>query len=130
MNSLRTKKKKVRRKKYKKESKVVKKTQPTPKKNPRQVPDKGVQAQPVKFKTGPRENKFESSPIFNDYKQDISIDKKLWGNNKSYERDRKNEKVVVACTSCHRDCEVLPNLVFKMPNGEYSFTCDKCVRRG
>lgn len=74
-------------------------------------------------------NKFEQSDIFNAYREDSKIDKKLWGNRKPSERTaRKAQKITVKCMTCDTECEVDRSEVYFMSRNEYSFTCNKCLR--
>lgn len=73
-------------------------------------------------------NKFEQSPVFNQFKEDIAIDKKLSGKTERTPRRKPAKKVSVACMKCGKICEVDPSQVYYMSKTEYSFDCEKCQR--
>lgn len=73
-------------------------------------------------------NKFEKSPFFNQFKDDIAIDKKLSGKTERTPRRNPPKKVKVACMKCGKMCEVDPSQVYYMSKTEYSFDCDQCQR--
>lgn len=73
-------------------------------------------------------NKFEDSPIFNEFKSDIEVDKKLSANVERSPRRKPAKMVKVACMKCNTICETDPSLVYYMSKTEYSFTCPKCQR--
>lgn len=89
-------------------------------------------AEPPKKRGGGRKkkvvNKFEDSPIFNQFKEDIAIDKKLSGKSDRTPRRKPAKKVSVACMKCGKICEVDPSQVYYMSKSEYSFDCEKCQR--
>ncbi|MCA9313818.1 hypothetical protein KDA08_05920, partial [Candidatus Saccharibacteria bacterium] len=73
-------------------------------------------------------NKFEQSPVFNQFKDDIAIDKKLSGKAERTPRRKAVKKISVACMKCGKVCEVEPSQVYYMSKTEYSFDCPKCQR--
>lgn len=73
-------------------------------------------------------NKFEDSPIFNEFKSDIEVDKKLSANMERSPRRKPVKMIKVACMKCNTVCETDPSLVYYMSKTEYSFTCPKCQR--
>lgn len=72
-------------------------------------------------------NKFESSPIFNECKNDIKIDKKLSGNFQKTPRARRQKMIEIKCMKCGTLCKTDPSFVYYMSKDEYSFTCNKCL---
>lgn len=74
-------------------------------------------------------NKFEDSPIFNQCKDDIEMDKKLWGNREPSIRRKPTKKIKIECMQCNKMCEVNKDEVFFMSSNEYSYTCPKCQNR-
>jgi hypothetical protein len=80
-------------------------------------------------KTDEVRNKFEDSPIFNQCKEDIEMDKKLWGNREPSVRRTPAKKIKIECMQCNKMCEVNKDEVFFMSSNEYSYTCPKCQNR-
>ena len=80
-------------------------------------------------KTDEVRNKFEDSPIFNQCKDDIEMDKKLWGNREPSIRRKPTKKIKIECMQCNKMCEVNKDEVFFMSSNEYSYTCPKCQNR-
>lgn len=74
-------------------------------------------------------NRFEDSPIFNQCKEDIELDKKLWGNREPSTRRSPAKKIKIECMQCNKMCEVNKDEVFFMSSNEYSYTCPKCQNR-
>lgn len=71
------------------------------------------------------ENLFEQSPVFNQFKSDIAVDKKLSGNSRPSERRDKERLVKVNCLSCGKEDEVESYLLFK-DEGVYRYKCNRC----
>ncbi len=82
-----------------------------------------------KVKTDEVKNRFEDSPIFNQCKEDIEMDKKLWGNREPSVRRTPAKKIKIECMQCNKMCEVNKDEVFFMSSNEYSYTCPKCQNR-
>ena len=80
-------------------------------------------------KTDEVKNRFEDSPIFNQCKEDIEMDKKLWGNREPSVRRTPAKKIKIECMQCNKMCEVNKDEVFFMSSNEYSYTCPKCQNR-
>lgn len=138
------KKKKVRRKHYKKQEQVDDAPQEEVKyerpqsikrlKKPQNTPlgehAGKVPASIVPMKKERRPNRFEQSSLINAERRDIEIDKKLNAGRPPTQRERSVEMYEVDCGKCGKSCVVPSSQVFFMPDGEYSFNCNRCSVRG
>lgn len=91
-------------------------------------PSKGGMArtEPVQL-TG--ENKFDSMQERFKHKDDVAIDKKLWGKNRRAERREQYEDVEAQCQVCKLWYDVNPSLIYS-EDGAQIFTCHNCTPKG
>ena len=62
-----------------------------------------------------------------EHKEDIKLDKKLWGDNKPSERKNVSSLVEIACRRCHALSQVSPQLITRDDEGN-RYVCNKCSK--
>lgn len=74
-------------------------------------------------------NRFDKMRERNSERQDVEIDRKLWGKRQPSERSPQYEPVEAQCIGCNLWFDVNPGLVMIDPDTrEPSFTCNNCSR--
>lgn len=77
-----------------------------------------------------RENKFLEMEFTDrentEFQKAAEEDKKAWEGKSPKERDRQVRKVKVSCSTCNKQFEVSPSLVYKEPDGTIVYYCNKC----
>lgn len=74
-----------------------------------------------------RPNTFDKMAEKNQFKEDSSIDKKLWKNKQLAPRGNRSTLVTIDCTECNGTFEVSPNEIKKDFDGNEEYTCNECL---
>lgn len=113
---------------------IVKKNEAGEKKKFRRKNNKEEQ-QPKQVREPRQANKqlnlFEKDPLFNAFKEDGNVDKKLWSGHKPTERREPQKLLNINCAKCGKTCQVSPDLIFRSrdENGQMdqaAYYCNKC----
>lgn len=76
-------------------------------------------------------NLFEKDPLFNAFKEDGNVDKKLWAGHQPTERREPQRMVNVNCARCGKQSQVSPDLIFRSRDehgqmDQAAYYCNKC----
>ena len=91
--------------------------------------NRGIPTTTQSIAIGPRKNLFMSRGLDKLHKEDSKVDKKLSGKNEVTERGSRHNLVQVECTECGSMETVNINVVYKDPEGNISFLCNKCSNK-
>lgn len=91
-------------------------------------PQQSRQARPKKEQ---QLNLFEKDPLFNAFKEDGNVDKKLWAGHQPTERREPQRLVNVNCAKCGKQSQVNPDLIFRSRDehgqmDQAAYYCNKC----